>query len=407
MTNYSGKWFNLTILSLSSLMSMTLWFSASAVVPQLTIEWSLGESAQAWMTMSVQLGFVVGALVSALLNLADRFSSRTLIAISSTLGGLFTAAIALISMNVETVLLMRFLTGVCLAGVYPPGMKLVAGWCREDRGFGIGILVGALAVGSATPHLINGLALYGDTAFPEWRVVFLVTAASSVLSAIMIAFFFRAGPYHSDSAPFNWRFAAESFRHAPTRLANFGYLGHMWELYAMWTWVPVLLMVSYEASSLSPQAARFAGFGVIAIGSVSSVMAGRLADRFGRTSITIWSLVISGLCCLTAGLFFSYPILLTILCLIWGFAVVADSAQFSAAISELTDPRYIGTALTIQTSIGFLLTMLTIRLVPTLVNQFGWEWVFTILALGPMFGIWSMKRLRSYPEAKKMASGKR
>jgi MFS family permease len=294
-----------------------------------------------------------------------------------------------------------------LAGVYPPGMKLMATWCKSDRGFGLGLLIGALTLGSAMPHLINALPLFGEGGMPPWRVVLLVTSAMSVLAALVVIFFVKSGPFLSDTAPFNWRFAGQALAHQPTRLANFGYLGHMWELFAMWTWVPIFLIASYKQAGWGLQAARLAGFGVIGAGAIGCVLTGDLADRYGRTMLTSWSMAVSGGCALTVGFFFDTPGLLTAVCLLWGFAVVADSAQFSAAVSELTDSRYVGTVLTIQTSLGFLLTLITIRIIPPLVERLGWNHVFMILAVGPAFGIWSMLRLRRLPEAFRMASGNR
>ena len=401
------KWSNLAFLALAELLAMVLWFSASAVVPQIRIEWDLSGSQQAWLTMSVQLGFVAGALLSAALNLADRISSRQLIIISAAAGAVFNAAIPLIDPGPTATIMLRFVTGVCLAGVYPPGMKLVATWTKMDRGFGLGLLVGALTVGSAVPHLLNALPIFGEGGMPPWRNVLYAASVCALVAALLAAVFVRTGPYDVKAAHFHWRYASEVVTNRPVRLANFGYLGHMWELYAMWTWVPIFLLASYENAGWNPAHARLAGFGVIAIGGVSSVLAGVLADRWGRTTITIVSLVISGACALTAGFFFSSPTVLTALCLVWGFAVVADSAQFSTAVSELSDPRYVGTALTMQTSLGFLLTVITIRLVPPLVDRIGWGPVFAILALGPVFGIVSMARLRTLPEASKMASGNR
>jgi MFS family permease len=404
-----GKWRNVGLLALAELLAMTLWFSASAVVPQIAAEWSLGVGAKAWLTMSVQIGFVTGALVSAVLNLADRVPLRVLIGASALIGAAANGAIALVSRDIALVNALRFVTGMTLAGVYPPGMKLVVTWCRLDRGLGIGVLIAALTVGSAMPHAFNGFDLLGRGSgnMPDWRSVVTATSVLAVVAAFIVTLLVRVGPHDPGSAPFDWRYAGRALAHRPTRLANYGYLGHMWELYAMWTWVPAMLIASFEAGRESPSLARLAGFAVIAIGSIGCVLAGVLADRFGRTLVAGASLLVSGLCAAVAGLLFAHPWLLTLICLVWGFAVVADSAQFSAAVSELSEPRYIGTALTVQTCLGFLLTLLTIRVVPAIAEIAGWERVFLVLVPGPAFGLWSMIRLRRTPEARRMANGAR
>ncbi len=407
MFSTTAKWRSLLLLVVAEILIFGLWFSASAILPQLTEEWGLTGAAQSWMTMSVQIGFVTGAFVIALLNLADRIAPRYLIGVCALGAVAANGCISLLDYSPIPVFLLRFLTGMGLAGTYPPGMKLAATWCKEDRGLGIGLLVGGIVFGKSIPHLINALPLLGGDGMPPWQTVLLVTSVLAAIGAIVVGAGVREGPYLTGVAPFNWRFAWKVLSDKPTRLANFGYFGHMWELYGMWTWVPIFLIISYGSAGGSILSARLAGFAVIAVGAVGSFAGGLLADRFGRSRVTVASLVVSGICTMCAGFLFQAPGLLTVLCLIWGVTVVSDSAQFSAAVSELTDPRYVGTALTVQTTIGFLLTLISIRIIPPMVEIIGWGWVFMVLAPGPAFGIWSMIKLRRMPEAARMASGNR
>jgi MFS family permease len=396
-----GKWKVLLLLSLAELLAMGTWFSASAVVPDLSLAWNLSNAGRAWLTMSVQAGFVVGSVISALLNLSDRISSRRLFISTAFLAALSTGLIPLVTHSLMPALILRFLTGVFLTGVYPVGMKIMTTWTQADRGLGIGLLVGALTLGTAFPHLLNTLTGMGD-----WHQVLLLGAGLAAVGGLIAALFIYEGPYQSAEPDFDWRYAGEIFRVRELRLIILGYLGHMWELFAMWAWLAAFLIASFHQSGIGEIWASLITFFAISAGGLGSLLAGNLADKWGRTTITITSLAISGSCALLVGfLFGGSPILLTMLCLVWGFAIVADSAQFSAAVSELCQKGFIGTALTVQTSLGFLLTMITIGLVPTLESTVGWSWAFAFLALGPAVGIWAMLSLRRSPKAIKMAGG--
>lgn len=399
----NDKWRTLILLTLAELLVMATWFSASAVVPALTDAWGLDESGKAWLTMSVQIGFVVGAFGSAVLTLADRIPAKWLLSGSALLAAICTALIPVLADGLTLALILRFMTGVFLAGVYPVGMKIMASWTQKDRGLGIGLLVGGLTVGSASPHLLNAFGGVGD-----WQPVLYLAAGSALAGAILCAVFITEGPYRSKSARFNVRYVGNILRDRDVMLANLGYLGHMWELYAMWAWIQAFLLASFQLSGTDDVWASVIAFAVIGIGGVGSVLAGVLADRIGRTTITTASLITSGVCALLIGQFFGgSPVLLSMIALVWGFAIVADSAQFSACVSELAEKEYIGTALTLQTSMGFLLTLVSIRLLPTIEGAVGWEWAFAFLTIGPVIGIWAMLTLRRTPAALKLANGRR
>jgi MFS family permease len=401
---YAGyaRWRALALLSLAELLSMSLWFSAAAVVPALRLEWNLSDASISWLTIAVQLGFVCGTLVSAFLNLPDILSVRYLIAGSAFAGALTNAAFGAYAHDAQTAIAFRFLTGLFLAGVYPPGMKIMATWFRRGRGMALGVLVGALTLGKASPYLINGL---GSGA---WRHNILFISLLAIVGGLVVLFFVEDGPYAVSAAQFDWKQAIAVFSNRGVRLANFGYFGHMWELYAMWAWIPVMLRASFLSAKTSPVPAEFASFLVIGCGAAGCVVGGLIADRVGRTVVRSWAMAISGTCCLVIGfLFGGNPFLLLFVAAVWGATVIADSAQFSACVTELGDPKYVGTALTIQTCIGFLLTTFSIQLVPYFVRTVSWRYAFAILAPGPLLGVIAMLRLRSLPEALKIAQGRR
>jgi MFS family permease len=390
----------LVLLTIAEVFGMSMWFTGGAVAPHLRDAWGLDAGQTGWLMTAVQLGFVAGTALAAALNLADVLPSRAYFAASATLGAVANAALV-VAPGFGVALVTRFLTGVSLAGVYPPAMKMVATWFRSDRGLAIGTIVGALTIGSASPYLLR--AIEGA----DHRSIILISSIAALASAILVGAAYRDGPFRFEPRPFSWKLVGTILRHRPTRLAIAGYVGHMWELYAMWTWIPVFVLAGLSARPADPVAGwvgDLIAFGAIAIGGIGCVWGGVQADRIGRERLVNLAMGISGICALAIGLFFgANPWLLALVTWIWGFFVIADSAQFSALITEVSPRHAVGTALTLQTSIGFLLTIVTIQWIPGLVEMVGWRWAFAVLALGPFGGIAAMRRLRQLREGREAA----
>jgi MFS family permease len=385
-------WRTLALLSAAELLGMSLWFTASATSPQLRALWDLSAGEAGWLTTIVQLGFVAGTATAAVLNFADIIPSRRYFAGAAMLAAGANAALV-IAPGYGAALACRFLTGLFLAGVYPPAMKMIATWFRSARGFAIGTIVGALTVGKALPYLVGAIGTAGH------ELVVLSASGGALLSALLVAALYRDGPYPFARRPFSWGLVRTVVAHRETRLAVGGYLGHMWELYACWATLSAFMIAHFTAGGFEiGKSVSFAGvssFAFIAAGGLGSVVAGAWADRWGRENVAAGAMAISGLCALSIGWLVSGPTWAVItIGVIWGCAVVADSAQFSALVTEVSPAHSVGTALTLQTSLGFLLTAGSIWLTVELAGLLGWGVAFMVLAAGPALGIWAILRLK-------------
>lgn len=399
----TGKIFAVSMITICQLMALALWFSATAVLPQLRSEFGIGALQSSLFTSAVLLGFVLGTVASAILGLADRIEPRRFWAASAIIAATANILILLVPVDGVVVILLRLITGVCMAGIYPIGMKMVATWSRGDTGFLVGLLVGALTMGSAMPHLFS-------VAVPlDWRYV-IVTASICAYVAAFAVLFVHLGGTPGKSPRFDPKMVGRIWANKPLRHACYGYFGHMWELYAMWGWIGLFLYGAYSDRLVDNPGvwSALSTFAIVGIGAFGSLAGGYYADRIGRTTVTIAAMVVSGACAMIAGALGDAPFaVLLIVCIVWGISVVADSAQFSSCVIELADPHQVGTALTLQNAIGFLIALISIHLVPVIADHAGWWGAFAMLAAGPVAGTIAMARLRIMPEAKQLAGGRK
>ena len=395
------RWYTLGMTGLAVVLTLSTWFSATAVSSELAAELGLTASQRVWLINVVQAGFVIGALCVSFFALADVFPMKNLLVLGAISAGLANAAL-LMNPTPVAAILARFATGISLALVYPTAMKFIGTWFIMGRGLAMGAVVGALTLGSAAPHLIRAFGVGID-----WRIVIIITTLACALAAV-IFIFLREGPHQFKSARFEFRHVHRVLNNRAAMLANLGYFGHMWELYALWGWL-LAYVTGAKVAGLDISNASLVTFAAIATGTFGCLVGGWMADQFGRCLTSALAMAISGSCALLIGFFYTGPVTVFVLvALVWGFSTIADSAQFSAAVSEVSDPSLVGASLAFQMGIGFAITLLSIWLVQWIASFMGnWQWAFSILAVGPFLGCWAMLKLRRLPEAAQLAGGKR
>jgi len=380
----------LVLVSTAVFLTSSTWFSGTAAAPDLIHAWRLTSTESAWLTISVQLGFIAGTFLYAFFNLADVFNPRRVFFVSALLGAAFNAAFALIADGLPTAFAFRALTGVTLAGIYPVGMKLVASWFRSQLGWRLGILVGALTLGTAFPYLIQTLGSQFD-----WRTLAGTASILAVSGGCLVLMALSDGPFLKARAPFDARMLWRVFAHLPFRRTAFGYFGHMWELYAFWSMIIFYLGARFQGDDLSAGTGlSLLAFLIIGTGALGCILGGWVSRRIGEKKLARFSLMMSCILCFSSGVFYELnSVLLVGLLLIWGFFVVSDSPQFSALAVRYCPPQYTGTALTVQNGLGFAITVISIQLTPWMAEILGWRWALTFLGLGPLIGLYFVQQL--------------
>ncbi|MBO6494626.1 MAG: MFS transporter [Roseivirga sp.] len=370
----------------------SLWFAGNAILPQIQQTWALPKDSIAQVTSSVMLGFIGGTLIFALTSLADRFNASKVFFLSAVLGALFNSAVLFTGESFGALLLFRFLTGICIAGIYPVGMKIASDWFDGRLGKALGYLVGALVIGSAFPHLLNHFGAGYD-----WRPVLVGTSVLGISGGLLMYFLVGEGPARVKSTSFSPKEAFKVFQKKEFRWAAFGYFGHMWELYTFWAFTPLVLSYYSETQSINLPISLWT-FIIMALGMIGCVLGGIVSIRKGSAKVAFGFLLASGILCLLSPMFFQLPpsVFLVLLCF-WGFVVIGDSAQFSSLNAQKAPIELKGTALTIAVSVGFFLTIPSIQLLQLLTNYLGVEWLLFTLAIGPVLGLLATKKLIDNP----------
>lgn len=378
----------LFIIVLAQFTGTSLWFAGNAILPDLSSIYGLDDRFIGHITSAVQIGFITGTLTFAFLTISDRFASSWVFFVCAVLGASFNSIIVLFPENPELLLVFRFLTGFFLAGIYPVGMKIAADWHEKGLGKALGFLVGALVLGTAFPHLIQGLG-----ADLPWKYVLLITSLLAVLGGLLLLLFVPEGPFARQSTKPDYKAFFDVFKKARFRSAAFGYFGHMWELYTFWAFVPFILAYYAELNSSMNYSVPLLSFVIISMGSLGCAVGGFISLKRGSHNVAFVALLISGICCMFSPVIYlvSLPLFVLIL-LIWGFTVVADSPQFSTLVAQTAPSNKKGTALTIVNSVGFAITIPSIQLVNYMSDILSIKYVMLLLAIGPLFGLVSLRR---------------
>jgi len=374
----------LPIIVISQFCCTSLWFAGNAVLNDLIENFSLPNSALENLTSAVQFGFITGTFLFALFTIADRFSPSKVFYLCALLGAICNAGLILKFNTLSTLIIIRFLTGFFLAGIYPIGMKIAADYYRKGLGNALGFLVGALVLGTALPHLLKD-SMHSFS----WETVLLSISGLSIFGGCLLVVFVNNGPYHKKGTSLDLTICFKLFKNNPFRKASFGYFGHMWELYTFWAFVPILLKTYSELYTTVQFNIPLLSFCVIGIGSIACVLGSYLAKKYGTKKIAFYCLLLSGMCCLIAPFFFMVEneTIFILFLLFWGMVVIADSPLFSTLVAENAPENDKGAALTIVNCIGFSITILSIQLISILFHSTSSNFIFLLLAIGPVSGL--------------------